>query len=123
MQTLTRAEEEIMQIIWKLERCTVSDIRDVMEEAEGARPPHSTVSTMVRILEEKGFLDHKAFGRTYEYFPLVQKADYTKRSLNKLVSDYFDGSVNRLVSFLVEEEKLNAEELGRLLEKLDDETR
>jgi len=123
MQTLTRAEEEIMQIIWKLERCTVSDIRDVMEEAEGARPPHSTVSTMVRILEEKRFLGHKAYGRTYEYFPLIFKTDYTKRSLNKLVSDYFDGSVNRLVSFLVEEEKLNAEELGRLLEKLDDETR
>lgn len=123
MQTLTRAEEEIMQIIWKLERCTVSDIRDVMEETEGARPPHSTVSTMVRILEDKGFLGHKAFGRTYEYFPLVQKADYTKRSLNKLVSDYFEGSVNRLVSFLVEEERLDAEELGRLLEKLDDETR
>lgn len=112
-----------MQIIWKLERCTVSDIRDVMEETEGARPPHSTVSTMVRILEDKGFLGHKAFGRTYEYFPLVQKADYTKRSLNKLVSDYFEGSVNRLVSFLVEEERLDAEELGRLLEKLDDETR
>lgn len=122
MQTLTRAEEEIMQIIWKLERCTVSDIRDVIEQTDGAKPPHSTVSTMVRILEEKGFLGHKAYGRTYEYFPLVQKADYTKRSLNKLVADYFDGSVNRLVSFLMEEEKLNAEELSKLLEKLDDES-
>jgi BlaI family transcriptional regulator, penicillinase repressor len=120
MQTLTRAEEEIMQIIWKLERCTVSDIRDVIEQAEGAKPPHSTVSTMVRILEEKGFLGHKAYGRTYEYFPLVQKADYTKSSLNKLVADYFDGSVNRLVSFLVEEDNLNAEELSKLLEQLDE---
>ncbi|MBX2928409.1 MAG: BlaI/MecI/CopY family transcriptional regulator [Saprospiraceae bacterium] len=120
MQTLTRAEEEIMQIIWKLERCTVSDIRDVIEQTDGAKPPHSTVSTMVRILEEKGFLSHKAYGRTYEYFPSVQKADYTKRSLNKLVTDYFDGSVNRLVSFLMEEEKLNVAELTKLLEKLDD---
>lgn len=107
-----------MQIIWRLERCTVSDIRDVMEQAEGIRPPHSTVSTMVRILEDKGFVGHKAYGRTYEYFPLVQKADYTKRSLNKLLSDYFDGSANRLVSFLVEEEKLSAEELERLLREL-----
>ncbi len=122
MLTLTKAEEEIMQIIWKLERCTVSDIRDVMEKNEGLRPPHSTVSTMVRILEEKGFLGHKAYGRTYEYFPVVPKADYTKRSLHKLVSDYFDGSVNRLVSFLVEEEKLDVEELTRLLDKLDDQS-
>ncbi len=107
-----------MQIIWNLGRCTVSDIRSVIAQAEGTRPPHSTISTMVRILEDKGFVGHKAYGRTYEYFPVVQKADYTKRSLNKLLSDYFDGSANRLVSFLVEEEKLSAEELERLLKEL-----
>lgn len=120
MTTLTKAEEEIMQIIWRLERCTVSDVRDSIAQTEGSKPPHSTISTIVRILEEKGFLGHKAYGRTYEYFPLVQKTDYTKRSINKLVSDYFDGSVNRLVSFLVEEEKLNAQELNQLLKQLDD---
>ena len=119
MTTLTKAEEEIMQIIWRLERCTVSDVRDSIEQTGGSKPPHSTISTIVRILEEKVFLGHKAYGRTYEYFPLVQKADYTKRSINKLVSDYFDGSVNRLVSFLVEEEKLNAQELNQLLKQLD----
>ncbi len=117
MKRLTKVEEDIIQIIWQLERCTVSDIRDhIQKETGGAKPPHSTISTIVRILEEKRFLDHKAYGRTYEYFPLVSKADYSRRTLKKFVSDYFEGSMNELVSFLVKEEKIDIEALSRLLE-------
>ena len=118
---LTKAEEDIMQILWRLERGTVSDILHIIEQesTDGKRPPHSSISTIVRILEDKDFVSHKAFGKTHEYFPIVSKADYGKRSLSKLVSDYFDGSAHSLVSFLVKEEKLDADELKNLLDKLD----
>ncbi|MFT5765652.1 MAG: BlaI family penicillinase repressor [Saprospiraceae bacterium] len=120
MKPLTKAEEDIMQIIWQLERCTVSDIRDhIQKETGGEKSPHSTISTIVRILEEKGFLDHKAYGRTYEYFPIVSKADYSRRTLKKFVSDYFEGSMNELVSYLVKEEKIDMEELSKLLQDFE----
>ena len=100
MKRLTKAEEDIMHIIWRLERCTVSDIRDDIQQETGKeKPPHSTISTIVRILEDKGFLDHKAYGRTYEYFPVISKKDYSRKTLKKFVSDYFEGSMNELVSF------------------------
>ena len=118
---LTRAEEDIMQIIWQLGPCTVSQIRDFMEQNLGQpKPPHSSISTIVRILEEKGILDHKAYGRTYEYFPKISKGDYSRDSLQKLVTDYFDGSMKRLVSFLVEEKDLSLRELNDLIDKLED---
>ncbi len=122
MKKLTKAEEEIMQIIWKLGRCTVSDIRQYMEvELQLTKPPHSTVSTVVRTLEEKGILAHKAYGRTYEYFPTMTKHDYSRQTLKKFVSDYFDGSMKRLVSFMVEEQNLSLNELSDLLDKLEEE--
>ena len=115
MEKLTKVEEEIMQYIWDLERCTVSDI---LEKIGTPKPPHSTISSIVRILEKKGFVDHKAYGRTYEYFPLVSQSDYSKKSIKKLVSSYFSGSVNQLVSFLVKEKELSLKELNELLEQL-----
>lgn len=121
IKKLTKAEEEIMQVIWKLGACTVSDIRDYIEKEMGlAKPPHSSVSTIVRIVEEKGFLDHKAYGRTYEYFPLISKKEYSKRTIRKFVADYFEGSMNQLVSFLVKEENLDTEQLNELLNQLDE---
>ncbi|HPG07945.1 MAG TPA: BlaI/MecI/CopY family transcriptional regulator [Saprospiraceae bacterium] len=116
MKKLTPAEEEVMQWIWTLERCTVSDILDHLGEP---RPPHSTISSIVRILEKKGFVDHKAYGRTHEYFPRVSRDDYRKKSLQQLVSDYFDGSVHRLVSYLVKEEQVDWDELQQLLDSLE----
>lgn len=123
MEKLTRAEEEIMQIIWEIAPCTVADIRDYIEQELGQkRPPHSTISTLVRILDDKkDFLDHRAYGRTYEYRPKVSKADYSKNRLHKLVGDYFDGSMNRLVSFLVKEDDLSKDELNELLDHLNNE--
>lgn len=120
MNALTKAEEEIMQSIWRIGPSTVGQIREEIEKDTNEKPVHSTISTMLRILVEKGFLTYKVYGRTFEYQPMLSKEEYSRQSLQKLVSDYFEGSMNRLVSFLVEEKELNAKELNDLLEKLDD---
>lgn len=83
------------------------------------KPPHSSVSTIVRILERKGFLGHEAIGRAYEYFPLVEKNEYSSRSLNKFVNDYFDGSFSGLVSFIAKEQDLNMQEFNDLMDILN----
>jgi BlaI family transcriptional regulator, penicillinase repressor len=119
MEKLTKKEEEIMHIIWQLERCTVSDVLEIIENETGERPPHSSIATIVQIMDKKGFLGHKAYGKTYEYFPLISKEEYGKRSLSKLVTDYFEGSAHNLVSFLVKEEKMDTDELKKLLDALD----
>lgn len=109
-----------MHIIWALKKCTVGDIRNYMvEKRDQKKPPHSTVSTLVRILDEKGFLEHEAFGRTFVYQPLISKEEYSKQSLQTLVQDYFGGSPNRLVSFLVKKEDLSLEDLNALIRKLE----
>ena len=87
------------------------------------KPPHSTISSIVRILENKGFLDHKAYGRTYEYFPIVEKEEYTKLSLKRLVGNYFEGSMKELVSFIVKEEEVNTDELASLIEELENKSK
>lgn len=112
---LTKAEEEIMQIIWSKGRVLVSDILD---ELGDPRPPHSSISSIVRILEKKGFVDHKAYGRTYEYFPTVAKEEYSKHSIRNFIADYFGGNANSLVSFLVRENDLSIKELTQLAEQL-----
>lgn len=117
MQKLTKAEEEVMQLIWDTGRCTVSDL---LERFEEPKPPHSTISSVVRILEKKGYLGHKAYGKTHEYFPVVEKTEYGNRSLTEILRNYFDGSVSRLVSHLVEEEKLSERDLQEIMKKLDD---
>ena len=110
-----------MQIIWEISPCTVGDIRDHIDRELGQKkPPHSTVSTIVRILDEKGFLTHEAYGRTFVYSPAVRKEEYSRQSLRRLVRDYFDGSTNRLVSFLVKDNDLSLEDLSELLERLEE---
>ena len=116
MQKLTKTEEDVMHLIWEIGRGTVSDL---LEKFEGEKPPHSTVSSVVRILEKKGFVGHKAYGKTHEYFPLVLKEDYGRRSLGDVLHNYFGGSVSRLVSHLAEEEKLDKHELEELKRILD----
>jgi predicted transcriptional regulator len=120
MKKLTRAEEEIMQAVWALGECAVGDIRNYLAEEMGlSKPAPSTVSTIARILLDKGFLEHKAYGRTFVYKALVSKEAYSGQSLRQLMSDYFDGSPNRLVSFLVKQEDLNIDDLNDLLDQLD----
>lgn len=116
MQKLTKAEEEVMQFIWDIGRCTVSDILERMGEP---KPPHSTVSSVVRILEKKEYVGHKAYGKTYEYFPLVDKEQYGKQSLGDVLRNYFDGSVSRLVSHLVEGKAVDPQELQEILRQLE----
>ncbi|MBS1689597.1 MAG: BlaI/MecI/CopY family transcriptional regulator [Bacteroidetes bacterium] len=116
LPSLTKAEEEIMQIIWELGRCLV---RDVIEKLGDPDIPHSTVSSVVRILEKKGFVGHKAYGKTHEYFPTIAKEDYAKHGVKSLMEKYFGGSPKKLVSFLVQSEDLNLKELNELLKSLD----
>lgn len=123
MKKLTKAEVEVMQIIWQLERCLVSDILEYMATEMGIeKPPHSTISSIVRILEKKGFVSHKAYGRTYEYYPVISKEAYSKSRVQNLVSDFFEGSPKQLVSFLVKEQNLSVEELSELVRLLHQES-
>ena len=115
LNKLTKAEEEIMQHIWELDRCTVSNIIERMGMKE--KIPHSTISSIVRILEKKGYVDHKAYGRTYEYFPIITKETYSKKTIRSIVSNYFQGSMNELVSFLVKEKDIDIQELSELIEE------
>lgn len=116
LQSLTKAEEEVMQIIWQLDRCLV---RDIIEHLGDPDIPHSTVSSVVRILEKKGFVDHKAYGKTYEYFPIITKEEYAQHGVQSLMEKYFGGSPKKLVSFLVEKEDMKLKELNELLKSLD----
>ena len=113
MDKLTKAEEEVMQQFWSHGPSTVSQL---IERLPDPKPPHSTISTFVRILEKKSFLDHKAYGRTFEYFPLVTKESYSRQSISTLVKNYFGGSMKELVSFIAKEENISLKELGEILE-------
>lgn len=112
MEKLTAKEEEIMQILWNLKK---SIIRDIIVSIPDPKPPYTTVSSVVRILEKKGFVGHKPYGTTYEYFPLITKRSYTKRTFNHLLNNYFDNSLKNVVSFMVKEQKLSSDEIEELL--------
>ncbi len=114
-QELTKAELEIMQVIWEKEKVLVHDILEVLPEP---KPAYNTVSTIVRILEQKGFVGHKAYGRTYEYFALVSKEAYTQRYMTTVLDNFFDGSLSRLVSFFSEQESIPAGEADEILNML-----
>ncbi len=116
LPTLTKAEEEVMHIVWQLDRCLV---RDIMDKLGNPEIPHSTVSSVVRILEKKGFVDHKAYGKTHEYFPIVTKEEYAQHGVSSLVEKYFGGSPKQLVSFLVQRENMNLKELNEIMKLLD----
>lgn len=115
-QKLTETEEEIMQQIWALGDCTV---RQIMEAMNAEDRPHSTVSSVVRILEKKGYVDHKAYGRTHVYYPIVAKEGYLEQHLNEMEEDYFSGSTKNLVSFLVEKEKLKPKDLEEMMDLIN----
>ncbi|MCC8410022.1 BlaI/MecI/CopY family transcriptional regulator [Mucilaginibacter sp. UR6-1] len=116
MKELTKAEEQVMQILWQLNEGIVKDIIERMPEP---KPAYNTVSTVVRVLEGKGFVDHKAYGNSHVYFPLMSEDEYKKFSLNKIMSNYFDNSYKSLVSFIADEKKLGIKELDELAELID----
>ena len=115
LKELTKAEDQVMQILWDLKSGFVKDIIEQMPEP---KPAYNTISTIVRILETKGFVDHKAYGKTHEYFPLISKEKYTKFYLNNLLRGYFDGSFQNLVSFFTKENKLDSKAIEKLLEEI-----
>lgn len=113
MKELTKAEEQVMQILWQLKEAIVKQILDKMPDEP--KPAYNTVSTVVRVLESKGFVDHKAYGNSHVYFPIISEEDYKKFAFDKVIKSYFNNSYKTLVSYLVKEQKLNLSELAELI--------
>ena len=114
MRELTKAEEQVMQILWQMDKGFVKDILDRMEKP---RPAYNTISTIVRILEKKGFVGYVAYGKTHEYYPLVDKTTYTRFYLKNFLKGYFGGSFAGLVSFFAKNDELDIRELEELLKR------
>ena len=112
MQKLTRAEEELMQRLWQLEKAFLKDIIDAFPEP---RPAQSTVATMLKIMESKGFVDHKAYGKTFEYFPLLSRKTYSKAYFGQYLNSYFGGSFKNMLHFFMEEDDLDLQTLDELM--------
>lgn len=115
LKELTKAEDQVMQILWDLK---TGFVKDIIEQMPEPKPAYNTISTIVRILETKGFVDHKAYGKTHEYFPVISKEKYTKFSLNNLLKGYFGGSFQNLVSFFAKENKMDSKAIEKLLEEI-----
>jgi len=115
MKTLTKAEEQIMQVIWKLDKAF---LREILEELPAPKPHSNTVATIIKILVEKEFVGITVFGRTHQYYPLISKETYSKGSMKSLVKSYFEGSFSNAVSFMVKENNLSLDELELLLKQL-----
>jgi len=116
IKELTKAEEQVMQILWQLSEAIV---KDIIEKMPDPKPAYNTVSTVVRVLEGKGFIDHKAYGNSYVYFPLVEETEYKKFTFDKMMMNYFSNSYQSLVSFIADEKKLGLKELDELTALID----
>lgn len=118
MKTLTRAEEQVMHIIWEQERVLIRGILDRLPEP---KPAYNTVSTVVRVLEKKGFVAHKSYGTTYEYYPDITKKDYTKFHFGEFLTKYFNDSFPQMASFFAKENKIGMPELEEMLKEIEEE--
>lgn len=118
MKELTKAEEQVMQILWDLEK---GFVKDVLEQLPEPKPAYNTVSTIIRILEKKEFVSYEAFGKTHQYYPIISKDDYTRHKTDNLVSGYFGGSAQEVLSYFVKEKQLNIKDIDELLKSLKDE--
>ncbi|WP_452228954.1 MULTISPECIES: BlaI/MecI/CopY family transcriptional regulator [unclassified Lacinutrix] len=112
MQKLTNKEEEIMHILWKLEKAFV---KDVLQEIEEEKPHYNTLSTIIRHLEEKDYVSYNAFGKTHQYFPIITKEAYKKKFMNTAIDNYFNSSYKNVVSFFAKEEKISVAELKEII--------
>ena len=115
MNKLTKAEEQVMQYLWQIEKGFLKDVLELFPEP---KPHTNTISTILKILMEKGFVSHKTFRRQHEYFPLISKENYSGRSIKSLVKNYFEGSYTNAVSFLVEKNEISVKDLELLLDEL-----
>lgn len=116
MQKLTNKEEEVMQILWKLEKAFV---KDMLLEVKEEKPHYNTLSTIIRNLEEKGYVGHTAYGNTHQYFPVVTKEEYRKGFMTNAIENYFNNSYKSMVSFFAREEKISADELREILDMIE----
>jgi predicted transcriptional regulator len=116
MQKLTNKEEEIMHILWKLKKAFV---KEVMTEITDDQPHYNTLSTIIRNLEDKGYVSHNAYGNTHQYFPIIALEDYRKEFMNTAIENYFNNSYKNMVSFFAEEDKISAKELREILEIIE----
>jgi len=116
MKQLTKAEEEIMQALWDLEKANVKSIIEILPDP---KPAYNTVSTIVRILESKGFVDYEKQGKGHIYFPIVAKESYSNQSINKLVDNYFQGSFKSMVSFFVKKNDVDLKDIESLLKEIN----
>lgn len=112
MEKLTNKEEEIMHILWKLEKAFV---KDVLAEIKEVKPHYNTLSTIIRNLEEKGYVGYNAYGKTHQYFPIVTKEEYRKGFMNVAINNYFNNSYKSMVSFFAKEEKISVEDLKDII--------
>src|SRR5687768_498389 len=117
MLKLAKREEQIMQAFWDLKKAF---IRDIIPQLPEPRPHYNSVATIVKILEEKGFLSHESVGNIYCYFPVITREDYQKHSMKDIVSQYFDNSYPRMLAFFAKEENLTEEDLKEILKIIKD---
>lgn len=117
MQTLTKAEERIMQILWDLEK---GFIKDIIEHFPNPKPPYNTVSTIVRVLVKKEIVDFTSYGTTYEYFPKITKEHYRKSQMKKLVKEYYNNSLKQVVNFFSEKKDLDIDEVDEVMQMLEE---
>jgi BlaI family penicillinase repressor len=120
MRDLTKAEEQVMQVLWNIKR---GFVKEILEHFDEPKPAYNTVSTIVRILQDKGFVDHKAYGRTHEYFPVVSKEEYSKSHLTTFVNDYFSNSFEKMVSFFAKENRISVKEMEDIMEIMEGEVK
>ncbi len=118
MKELTKAEEQVMQVLWKIEKGFVND---VLEHFPNPKPAYNTVSTIIRILERKKYIGHNAYGKSHEYFPLVSKNEYTNSFFNGMMKNYFSNSYKSLVSFLAKDKSLSLQDMEDIKKLMEDE--
>ena len=122
METLTKKEEEIMQVLWKIKE---GFVKDIINELPKPKPPYNTISSVVRILEKKGFLGFRSYGKSHQYFPIIEKKAYRKHAFKTMMKGYFDSSYKNVISYLVDDENLSEkdiEEISKLQEILKKKT-
>ncbi len=120
MRELTKAEEQVMQVLWKIRK---GFVKDILEHFDEPKPAYNTVSTIVRILQEKGFVTHKAYGRTHEYAPLVSKDEYSKSHMSSFVNNYFSNSFEKMVSFFAKEKRISLKEMEEIMKIMEGEVK
>ena len=116
MLKLTNKEEEIMHILWRLEKAFV---KDLLAEIQDEKPHYNTLSTIVRNLEEKGYVDYVAYGKTHQYYPVISKEAYRKRFMNNAIENYFNNSYKNVVSFFAKEEKISVKDLKEIIKLIE----